>query len=144
MSSSKIIKGRIKSAKNIAQITKAMEMVAASKMRKSQNLALSGKPYAEKIYQAVYELAERSDPILHPLLKRHSLSHRKLVIMISSNKGVCGSLNTNLFRVSSHWFKDEGLYEYIAIGKKSEIFIVRTGRKLIATFSQTTSFTECV
>lgn len=144
MASSRLIKRRIKSAKNIAQITKAMEMVAASKMKKAQNLAVSGKPYAQKIYEAVYELSKRCEEKLHILLQKNFTTDKVLVIVISTNKGLCGGMNTNLFRAVSKWFADKGRFDFIAVGKRSESFILRSGRNLLATFGHDSKFTDCV
>jgi F-type H+-transporting ATPase subunit gamma len=144
MASTRLIKRRIKSAKNISQITKAMEMVAASKMKKAQNAAVSGKPYAEKIYQTVFELAKRLDISKHPLLKKNLASQKTLVITISTNKGLCGGLNTNLFRFINKIYPDKKNTDFIAVGKKSENFIIRSERNLIASFGQKGLFTELV
>ncbi len=135
MISSRLIKKRIKSAKNISQITKAMEMVAASKMKKAQGLAISGKPYAQKIYEAVFALAKRADPVLHPLLRRDNLSNKSLIILISSNKGMCGGLNTNLFRRLFGWYSQKPNLDFIAVGKKGENFIVHSKWNLTASFT---------
>ncbi|MBI3384895.1 ATP synthase F1 subunit gamma [Candidatus Gottesmanbacteria bacterium] len=142
MSSTRLIRRRIKSAKNIAQITKAMEMVAAAKMRKAQNIALAGKPYAEKIYQAVFELAKRCDVKEHPLLLKNIGSEKKLAVLITTNKGLCGGLNTNLLRAVSRFFKEKNSCDFITVGKKGENFVVRTERKLVASFGQTGSFSN--
>lgn len=144
MVSIKIIRRRIKSTQNIAQITKAMEMVAASKMKKAQQAAVLGKPYAERIYLATKELASRTDKKLHPLLSLGNPTGGQLVILISTNKGLCGGLNTNLFRNTASWFTDLAHTEYISIGKKGENFVVKTGRHLVADFSQKLPFTENV
>ena len=105
MSSVKIIKRRIKSSKNIAQITKAMEMVSASKMRRAQDMALSSRPYAEKMVEIITALASRSkDQINHFLLKDPRLNWDStqpfniLIVLLSTDKSLCGGLNTNLFR----------------------------------------------
>ncbi|MCL5675577.1 MAG: ATP synthase F1 subunit gamma [Patescibacteria group bacterium] len=142
MISTRLIKKRIKSASNIAQITKAMEMVAASKMKKAQNLAISGKPYAQKIYQAVFELAKRCDPLLHPLLTRNVFSSKTLVVFISTNKGMCGGLNTNLFRAFLKWFNDFKDLDFITAGKKAETFVVRAKGNLTASFTSGHSYLE--
>lgn len=144
MASTRLIKRRIKSAKNISQITKAMEMVAASKMKKAQNIALSGKPYAEKIYQAVYELTRRCDVKEHPLLVKNLNNQKTLVILISTNKGLCGGLNTNLFRALNKWFPDNNNIDYITLGKKGENYLLRSGRSLVASFGQKGIFTDSV
>lgn len=144
MANIRLIKRRIKSADNIAQITRAMEMVAASKMKKAQDQANLGKPYAEKIYQAVRELGTHIEKKFHPLLSPGNLKGKLLVIVITTNKGLCGGLNTNLFRSINNWWRQEKEIEFISVGKKGQSFLVRQGKKLIADFSQVTPFWENV
>ena len=144
MANIKIIRRRIKSAQNISQITRAMQMVAASKMKKAQDKALAGKPYADKIYTAVKELVARMDRRVHHLLNVGNPNGVKLYIIISTNKGLLGGLNTNLFRHISKWLKDEEKTEFVTIGKKGESFIVKWGRKLTADFSQNLPFSHSV
>lgn len=143
MANIRIIKRRIKSAQNIAQITRAMEMVAASKMKKAQDQALLGKPYAEKIYQAVRELGTHIEKKFHPLLSVGDPKGKTLIVLISTNKGLCGGLNTNLFRIVQREFTDLDT-DFISVGKKGESFIVRMGKNLIADFSQKVPFKENV
>src|SRR6266542_957705 len=97
MANTQDIRRRIKSIRNTAQITKAMQMVAASKMRKAQQHALAGRPYAALMNKVFVSLQKRTDPKLHPLLEIRPLK-RELVVIISTDKGLCGALNTNLFR----------------------------------------------
>src|SRR5579862_7846859 len=97
MPSTRDIRRRIKSIKNTAQITKAMQMVAAAKMRKAQQAALAGREYAAKLNQVLSELKERADSLLHPLLEVREVKH-ELILVISTDKGLCGALNTNLLR----------------------------------------------
>lgn len=144
MANIRLIKRRIKSADNIAQITRAMEMVAASKMKKAQDQANLGKPYAEKIYQAVRELGSHIEKKYHPLLSSGNPQGGLLVVVISTNKGLCGGLNTNLLRSINNWWGSEKKIDYISVGKKGESFLVRQGKKLIADFSQKTPFTDSV
>jgi F-type H+-transporting ATPase subunit gamma len=144
MANIRLIKRRIKSAQNIAQITRAMEMVAASKMKKAQDQAILGKPYTEKIYQAVQELAGHVVKKFHPLLSLGNPAGRILVILISTNKGLCGGLNTNLFRMVQSLWGEERNIDFISIGKKGENFIIRSDKKLIADFSQKIPFVESV
>ena len=144
MANIRLIKRRIKSAQNIAQITKAMEMVAASKMKKAQDQAILGKPYAEKIYQAVRELGMHAVKKLYPLLSLGNPEGRILVILISTNKGLCGGLNTNLFRMVQSLWGEERNIDFISIGKKGENFIIRSDKKLIADFSQKIPFVDSV
>lgn len=161
MATLRLIKRRIKSVGNISQITKGMQMVAASKMRKAQEQAQAGKIYAQKILEAVGELCAKIDPRLHPLLTSGNSSGKRLVILISTNKGLCGGLNTNLFREVSLWFPAERdevssttefvsqprkneQCEFVTMGKKSQDFVVRTGRVLVADFSDKYPFVQNV
>lgn len=142
MAGIRLIRRRIKSAKNIAQITKAMQMVAASKMKRAQEVAVLGKPYADKIYQAVAELVQLSNISHHKLLSVPSLTSKTLVVLISTNKGLCGSLNTNLFRRCLGWFIPKENYEFLTLGTKGAKFVLRTGYKLIADFSDKIPFNK--
>lgn len=141
MASIKLIKRRIKSAQNIAQITRAMEMVAASKMKKAQEAAVSGKPYADKVYESISELSKMTDSSFHRLLSQKGEGDKTLIILITTNKGLCGSLNTNLFRKCLQWFTNAKLIDCIAIGNKGAKFAARAGYNLIADFSDKTPFT---
>lgn len=141
MASIRILRRRIKSAKNIAQITKAMELVAASKMKKAQAQALAGKQYAQKIYEMVTELARRTDVSNHPYLIRPKLlTGKRLIILISTTKGLCGGLNSNLFRYIIKTYPDFHKQDIVTIGKKGSNLVVRLGATLLADFSETTPF----
>lgn len=146
MANIRLIRGRIKSAKNISQITKAMELVAASRMRKAQAAALAGKLYAQKIYEMVILLSSKITHAEHPLLmKPKALTGRRLVILVSSNKGLCGGLNTNLFRFFSQQYSNASKVDCVTLGKKGAGFIARlAGSTLKADFSETTSFISMV
>ena len=140
MESLQHIKLRLRAVKNIGQITKAMELVAASKMRKAQGAALSGKTYAQKIYEMVVRLAAKADAAHHPLLVRPiEGAGKRLVIVITSNKGLCGGLNTNLFRFLWSEYHHMSGIDYVSLGKKGTAFFVRTGATLKADFSETVS-----
>lgn len=139
------IRNRIKSAKNIRQITKAMELVSASKMRKSQAIALAGKFYADKIAQMVKRLGSSQPVTMHPLFRKATAADGKvLIVLISTNKGLCGGLNTNLFRHVQRELQYWKNSEFISIGKKGTHFIVKTGGKMQADFSDTKSFQSLV
>jgi F-type H+-transporting ATPase subunit gamma len=125
------IRRRIRSVKNTAQITKAMQMVAASKMRKSQAAALSGRPYQEVLFRVLAALRGKVDPQASPLLVERTV-RRELILVISSDKGLCGGLNTNLFRELTAI--DAVDPSFIAIGRKAVQFLVRTRRNLLADF----------
>ena len=133
MASTRDIRRRIKSVKNTAQITKAMQMVAASKMRRAQQAALAGRPYSELMNQVLASLKQRVDPRLHPLLAARPVQ-RRCVLLLSTDKGLCGGLNTNLMREAAKF--DAGTTAYITWGRKARQFIARTKRNLLADFEQ--------
>ena len=125
------IRRRIRSVKNTAQITKAMQMVAASKMRKSQGAALSGRPYQEALFRVLAALRGKVDPQASPLLVERPV-RRELILVISSDKGLCGALNTNLFRELTAI--DSVDPSFIAIGRKAVQYLIRSRRNLLADF----------
>ena len=138
------IRRRIKSVKNTSQITKAMQMVAASKMRKAQIRALSGRPNAEELEKILAALGKAggSDE-LHPLLQERKEVKRELVIVISTDKGLCGALNTNLLRELNRF--DAAKTTFVAVGRKGAQYLGRLKRDLAAEFELKEAFTflEC-
>jgi F-type H+-transporting ATPase subunit gamma len=134
MPSTRNIRRRIKSVKNTSQITKAMQMVAASKMRRAQEAALAGRPYAILMAQVLAEVSRHAGDFDHPLMeKRSSDTNKKALILVSSDKGLCGALNSNLMREAARFDKATTLY--ITAGRKASQFISRTKRQLVAEFS---------
>jgi F-type H+-transporting ATPase subunit gamma len=131
MANTQDIRRRIKSIRNIGQLTKAMQMVAASKMRKAQQSALAGRPYASLMNKVLVSLQKRTDPKLHPLLQIRPIK-KELVLIISTDKGLAGALNTNLFREAAHFEADKTVY--VVSGRKARQFIARTKRELLADF----------
>jgi len=131
MANTRDIRRRIKSIRNTAQITKAMQMVAASKMRKAQQHALEGRPYAALMNKVLVSLQKRTNPQLHPLLEVRPL-RKELILIISTDKGLCGALNTNLFREAANF--DQTKSAFVVSGKKARQFIARTKRELLADF----------
>ena len=125
------IRRRIKSIKNTAQITKAMQMVASAKMRKAQGAALAGRPYAELINKVLVSVQAHADVTLHPLLEVRQVN-RELVVVISTDKGLCGALNTNLLREANAF--DPQKTEFVSAGRKAQQHLARMKRKLIADF----------
>ena len=125
------IRRRIKSIKNTAQITKAMQMVAAAKMRKAQQAALAGRPYAEMLNKVLVDLKERSDSSLHPLLDVRPVE-KELVLVIATDKGLCGGLNTNLLREVSQF--DAARTTFVTSGRKGVQYLNRTKRTILADF----------
>lgn len=132
MPSTRDIRRRIKSVKNTAQITKAMQMVAASKMRKAQQAALAGRPYATLMNNVLANVAANAGEFTHPLLETRPVGKRA-VIIISSDKGLAGALNSNLLREAAKF--DRNSTVFIAAGRKGSQFIARTQRSLAAEFT---------
>ncbi len=130
MASTRDIRRRIKSVKNTRQITKAMELVAASKMKKAQQAALAGRPYAELMAKMLASLANRVEEAQHPFLARREVRTRG-IILITTDKGLCGPLNANLFKLVSDIRTPA---KYAAIGRKGAQFLARTKRDLLADF----------
>src|SRR5215472_9612431 len=131
MANTQDIRRRIKSIRNTAQITKAMQMVAASKMRKAQQHALEGRPYSVLMNKVLVSLQQRTNPRFHPLLAVRPLE-KELILIISTDKGLCGALNTNLFREAINF--DSAKTVFVVTGKKARQFIARTKRELLADF----------
>jgi F-type H+-transporting ATPase subunit gamma len=131
MANTQDIRRRIKSIRNTAQITKAMQMVAASNMRKAQQHALAGRPYAALMNKVLVSLQKRTDPRLHPLLHIRDVK-KELVLIISTDKGLAGALNTNLFREASHF--DSAKTAFVVTGRKARQFVARTKREFLADF----------
>src|SRR3989344_5798306 len=133
MESTQSIKRRIKAVINTAQITKAMEMVSANKMRRSQEAALASRPYALSALTLLRELSRRA-PLRPPLMERREVK-RTLVLIAAADKGLAGSLNSNVFRRFEKWLygmnseKKNALGElrFAAVGKKAENYLIRRG-----------------
>ena len=141
MPSTRDIRRRIKSVKNTAQITKAMQMVAAAKMRKAQQAALVGRPYADLMNEVLSQAAARTAAFEHPLMAVREVKKRA-VIIVSTDRGLCGGLNSNLLREAAKFDRDTA--SFIGAGKKGSQFIARTKRQLAAefTYKDTPQFAE--
>jgi F-type H+-transporting ATPase subunit gamma len=136
------VKKKIKSVTNVRKITKAMQLVSAVKMKKSQGLALDGKPYQEHLTTIIRKISQKIDPRFSRLITPASLDiKKKLTILISSNKGLCGAFNFNLFHflVKNTDFKNN---DFIALGKKGSFFVFRMGANIIADYSSNTPLTS--
>jgi len=132
MANTRDIRRRIKSVKNTAQITKAMQMVAASKMRKAQQAALAGHPYSQVLNRVLVSLRDMVSADSHPLLEVRPIK-KTLVLLVTSDKGLCGALNTNVLREAAQLDQENTLF--VASGKKGASFLARTGRNMIADFA---------
>jgi F-type H+-transporting ATPase subunit gamma len=132
MPSTRDIRRRIKSVKNTAQITKAMQMVAAAKMRKAQQSALAGRPYATLMNNVLAEVTANAGDFRHPLIEAREV-RKVAVVLISTDKGLCGALNSNLMREAAKF--DKGSTVYVCAGRKGSQFVARTKRTLAAEFT---------
>ncbi|HEY0957211.1 MAG TPA: F0F1 ATP synthase subunit gamma [Roseateles sp.] len=140
MASSKEIRGKIKSVENTKKITKAMEMVAASKMRKAQDRMRAARPYAEKVGQIAAALGEANPEYRHPFLVKNEGVKAAGMVVVTTDKGLCGGLNTNLLRAATAKLKElegEGQKtDVVAIGGKGFGFMNRIGAKVVAHVTQ--------
>ncbi len=132
MSSTRDIRRRIRSVSSTAQITKAMQMVAASKMRKAQEAAINGRPFAALLYRFQRAATTQAADFHHPLLEVREVRNRA-IILIGGDKGLCGALNSNLFRLASQF--DPATTMFITAGRRAAQFIARTRRQLVAEFA---------
>ena len=131
MPNTRDIRRRIKSVKNTSQITRAMQLVAASKMKKAQDQALAGRRYAEEMNKVLVNLKEGAEDDAHALFEVRE-GNRELMIVITTDKGLCGGLNTNLLRKVT----DETVPEtkFATVGNKGKQALARTKRDLVANF----------
>jgi F-type H+-transporting ATPase subunit gamma len=136
MPGTKEIRVKIKSVQNTRKITKAMEMVAASKMKKAQERMRAGRPYARRILSIAMHAAQANAEYKHPLLTRRAEVKRVGAVVITTDKGLCGGLNTNLLRLVLNQHKEwlaKGIeVEYCTIGNKGFGFINRMGGKIVS------------
>jgi F-type H+-transporting ATPase subunit gamma len=132
MPSTRDIRRRIKSIKNTAQITKAMQMVASAKMRKAQLGALAGRPYATLMNEVLAQVTTNAGDFRHPLMEARP-EGKRCVILVTTDKGLCGALNSNLLREAARADKDTTVF--ITAGRKGAQFVARTKRQLAAEFT---------
>lgn len=109
------LRRRIRSAKNIAQITKAMEMVSASKMRKAQEQSRSTKPFSNKLREVIEHISDSVGAVNHPLFRKIDHPKRAMLIIVSTDKGLCGPLNANLFRAIANWEVQESMHDKLSV-----------------------------
>jgi F-type H+-transporting ATPase subunit gamma len=131
MASPREIRRRIRSIDATARITKAMQMVAASKMRRAQEAALAGQPFVRLLYRIMRE-ARRLGGFEHPLLEVREV-RRRGVILVAADKGLCGALNSNVLRVAAQY--DPATTVFVTAGKRAAQFVARSGRQLAAEFA---------
>ena len=125
------IRRRIKSVKNTAQITRAMQLVAAAKMKKAQDQAVAGRDYADLLNQVLVNLKENVNEEAHPLLEQRE-GGKELVLVISTDKGLCGALNTNLGKkIRAEVSADADI---VTVGRKLRVQLGKAGRHMVADF----------
>ncbi len=135
MAAGKEIRGKIKSVENTKKITKAMEMVAASKMRKAQERMQAARPYSEKVRNIAAHLGEANPEYVHPFMQLND-AKKAGVIVVTTDKGLCGGMNTNVLRVVTNKLRelqDAGIsVESVALGSKGLAFLNRIGAKVVS------------
>lgn len=131
MHSPRELRRRIHSIGNTSQITRAMQMVAASKLRKAQERALAGRPFVQLLYRIQREATTHMGDFTHPLLEKREVKKRA-VVLIGAEKGLCGALNSNLFRLAAEF--DPKTTVFITAGRKAAQFVARTHLQSAAAF----------
>lgn len=128
MASLKEIRQRIRSAKNIRQITRAMKLVAAARLTRAKNRVEEARPYSQKLREFMGSVGSAGSLPEHPLLENREVKRHALVL-VTADRGLCGAYNTNLIRRASEWQKEPASYEkeLIAVGKKGRLFFNKRG-----------------
>jgi F-type H+-transporting ATPase subunit gamma len=133
------IRRRIRSVQGVAKITKAMELVAAAKMRRAQERLLASRPYAEKMREVLADLAarRREDEPLHPLMVARPTVNRIGIVLITADRGLCGAFNANVNRRASQFILEQSVpVSLVVVGRKGRDFMVRAGQPIRAEFTQ--------
>ena len=141
MASTRELRRRIRSISSTSQITRAMQMVAASKMRKAQQAALAVRPFNQLLYRIQRQATTHASDFTHPLMETRPVKKRA-VILVAADKGLCGALNSNVLRLAGRF--DPTSTVFIAAGRRAAQFVARTRRQLVAEFpyGDTPRFTE--
>ena len=134
MPSEREIRRRIRSVRNIQQVTKAMRTVAASRMRRAQQAVLASRPYEERLRSILNDLGPYTDPKTHPLLARRDVK-RAAVILITTDRGLVGALNTNLIRAALRHSENLPATSWVAVGRKAITQLRRVRQPIAAEFS---------
>lgn len=132
MPSTRELRRRIRSISNTAQITRAMQMVAASKMRRAQEAAIAIRPFVRLLYRVQRKATTQAAEFTHPLLEVRPV-HKRAIILVAGDKGLCGALNSNLFRVATQF--DPATTLFITAGRRAAQWVARTRRQLVAEFA---------
>ncbi|MEJ0002155.1 MAG: F0F1 ATP synthase subunit gamma [bacterium] len=137
MAGTKEIKRRIKSVKNTKKITKAMELVAASKMKRAVSSTLASRLYAEYSWEVLTSIANSAEEITHPLFvqKNGDVKNKNvLLVLITSNRGLCGAYNAQVVKKTISLLKENENLDLITIGKKGDATMRRLNRNILASF----------
>jgi F-type H+-transporting ATPase subunit gamma len=130
------IRGRIRSIQNTKKITKAYQVVSATKLRRAQQAVQTARPYADKMLEVLETTSERATEYRHPFLQRRD-GDRAVVILVTTDKGLCGALNVNAVRAATRFLTQNHLKgRWVTIGKKGRDFLARFGRDIIADASE--------
>jgi F-type H+-transporting ATPase subunit gamma len=117
MPSERDLRRRVKSVKNIQQLTRAMQLVAASKMRRAQDAVLAARPFEEKLRSVLNDLAPYADPEVSPLLGHRDTAKKVSVVLITTDRGLVGPMNVNLLRTALRFAQERPAVQYIAVGR---------------------------
>ncbi len=131
------VKNRIRSVRNIAQITRALEAVSASRVRRAQARVLASRIYAEKAWEILVNVQAASKSLsLHPLLTEREATNRVMVVVITSDRGLAGAYNTNILRVAQRFATRLGKpVDYVTVGRKGRDSLARAGANIVASFT---------
>lgn len=147
MANIRVIRRRIRSVRSTAKITRAMELVAASKMRRAQARALQTRPYAEKLREVLAHLAAAAgdeEALEHPFLRARPVE-RILAVHMTPDRGLCGGLNANMNRRAAAFALEQPVpVSFLTVGKKGRDFFLRTGQHIVAEFTQLGDYPESV
>ncbi|MEL6307985.1 MAG: ATP synthase F1 subunit gamma [Chloroflexota bacterium] len=137
MANAREVKGRIKSVKNISQITRALEAVSASRVRRAQDRVQASRQYAEKAWEILLNVnAASKGQALHPMLTERESVDNVLLVLITSDRGLAGSYNTNVIRAATTFERNSSVpVKYVTVGRKGRDSLIRQGKNVIAEFS---------
>lgn len=136
MASIREMRLRIRSVKNLSQVTRALETVSASKVRRAMQAEAASKPYSQKAWKVLMHLERQPLQNLHPLLTERDVVKKVLVLMVASDRGLAGAYNVNIVRHTLHHFDNFQVpVNYVAIGRKGRDLLLRQQVKLVAEFS---------
>lgn len=141
MATAREIRRRIRSVKNIAQITRAQQLVASSRMRRAQERVLASRPYAEQLRRMLNRLASQGGDHERPLMQKHTAVRKILIVVMTPDRGLAGALSANVNRRAGQLSLDlrrdhpDARVSFVAVGRKARDFIIRSGQSLLAEFT---------